>query len=183
MCEPVSMGIMAGVTIASTALSTAQGIQQANYQEQVARMNQKFSEDQARAEALAGNAEATTLKLKAAKFAATQKAQFAANGVDVESGSALDVLADTRLMSDEDAAVIKNNAARRAAGAAAQAANYGAQASAISSGRNWQTAGTLLGGAAKAAGYGIQGYQAWKANGGNLFPVGSSGSSSVSYGP
>jgi hypothetical protein len=170
MCEPISMGIMAGVTIASAGLSAFSQIRQGAYQAEVARMNAKFAGDQARVEALSGATEAETLKLKAGQFAGEQKAQFASAGVDVGSGSALDILADTRLMSDIDAATIKSNAASRAYARENQEMSDLAQANILSLSSKLEAAGTLIGGAAKAVGYGIKGYQAWKLNGGALFP-------------
>ena len=75
-----------------------------------------------------GAADANTSLQQAAKAASSQRAAMAAGGVDVGSGTALDVLADTASAGAFDAAISKNNAAREAYGYQVQAAMSRAEA-------------------------------------------------------
>ncbi len=50
-----------------------------------------------------------------------QKVAYAASGVDPTQGTPLEVMADTRLMSEQDAQTLRNNAAREAYGYQAKA--------------------------------------------------------------
>lgn len=63
-----------------------------------------------------GVQQAGAVDLKTAQVAGAQTAGYAASGVDAGSGSALDAMADTRMMSQYDKDVIANNAAREAWG-------------------------------------------------------------------
>lgn len=75
-----------------------------------------------------GAADANASLQQAAKAASSQRAAMAAGGVDVGSGTALDVLADTASAGAFDAAIAKNNAAREAYGYQVQAAMSRAEA-------------------------------------------------------
>lgn len=172
MCEPVTLGIMAGVAVVGAGIQTYSAIRQGEAQSAIAEMNAKFANQQATNEILVGEAQAEAFKAKAGQFQGTQKAEYAASGVDVTSGSALDVLADTRLMSDQDAQKIKDNASRRAYADEVSATGSSYQAQVISDSTKWEAAGTLLGGAARGASYAYQGIGAWKKNGGSMFPTG-----------
>lgn len=55
---------------------------------------------------------------------AENKVALAGAGVDIQSGTALDILADTRAQSTLDVETIRNNAAREAWGHKTQAAQY-----------------------------------------------------------
>jgi hypothetical protein len=68
-------------------------------------------------------------RLKTAQLKGTQTARMAANGVALDSGSALDVLTSTDVMGEADANTIRDNAGKEAYGYKSQAANYRAQAS------------------------------------------------------
>jgi hypothetical protein len=57
----------------------------------------------------------------------TQRAGYAGQGVDVGTGSAVDVAADTTALGELDAMTIRNNAKREAYGYQVQAAGFRAQ--------------------------------------------------------
>jgi len=52
-------------------------------------------------------------RLRAAGLFGAQRAQLAANGVDLGSGGALDILQTTQQMGDHDAAIIRDNGTRK----------------------------------------------------------------------
>lgn len=75
-----------------------------------------------------GASDANAALQQANKTASSQRVAMAAGGVDVGSGTALDVLADTASAGAFDAAIAKNNAAREAYGYQVQAAMSRAEA-------------------------------------------------------
>ena len=76
-----------------------------------------------------------------------QKAGLAANGIDVGSGSAVDLLSDTKAYGELDQLTIRNNAAREAQGYTNQGISYANQAQVDEA----SSAATLQGGALKGA--------------------------------
>lgn len=67
-------------------------------------------------------------ELKTRQLQGHQAAMMAANGVDLSSGSPLNILSDTEFMGANDAGVIARNAAREAWGYNVQAQNYSSNA-------------------------------------------------------
>lgn len=63
-----------------------------------------------------GNFEAGRLRMMGSKLIAEQNTRYANSGVDTTAGTPLAVMADTRLMSEVDARMAENNAARRVRG-------------------------------------------------------------------
>ncbi len=100
----------------------------ANYQAQVARNNQIIAEQTADAEIVAGQRAAEMESLKTAAKVAKVKAAFGARGVDVSTGSALEVQASERELGKLDAETVLSNAQMRAYGYRSRAVSYGAQA-------------------------------------------------------
>lgn len=89
---------------------------QYNYQAQVARNNATMAEYQARDVLERGQREEQNRRLKTAAMFGDQRAQLAANGVDLGEGSATELLTTTKFMGENDALTIRNNAARDAWG-------------------------------------------------------------------
>jgi hypothetical protein len=100
---------------------------QAEYELGVSQSNQALAEIQARDVVTRGNKEAQLLKAKGQAMIGSQRTALAAQGIDIESGSALDVQADTAAQIDLDIITIRNNAWREAWGYKYQAAQYGFQ--------------------------------------------------------
>lgn len=63
-----------------------------------------------------GNYEAGRLRMMGSKLIAEQRTRYANSGVDTSSGTPLAVMADTRMMSELDARMAENNAARKVRG-------------------------------------------------------------------
>lgn len=90
--------------------------EEADYEEQVADKNRTIAQG-AQSNAYAqGQQQQMASRLKYGNLKGEQAAAYGASGVSVNSGSALKTLGDTQAMSDYDAKVIANNAAREAWG-------------------------------------------------------------------
>lgn len=113
--------------------------------------------NEAAAEAIArGDRQANQVKIGAKRLIGAQRAQLAASGVDVNSGSALDVQADTAGMGAMDALTAKNNAWREAWGYKAQALDSASRGRFASLAADASSRSTILTGGLDALRYGTQ---------------------------
>jgi len=138
-------------TAASAAGSVGGGIasaQAANYQGQVARNNATIAANNARYSASATSAATTQAGLQARAKDASVKAGAAANGVDVDTGSAANVLTSQRELGDLDTATVANRGAQQVYGYRSQAVSDTAQSQLDFS----QEPGDVAGGVLKAVG-------------------------------
>jgi hypothetical protein len=126
----------ANIALASTAFQMYGQYQQGksqqaqyNYQAQVDANNAQIVEWQAQDAIKRGDIEEQQHRLKVAQLAGRQRSALAASGVDVSSGSALDVLGDTAELGELDALTIRSNAAREAYNYRVQASNAQAASS------------------------------------------------------
>lgn len=163
MCNPAAIYI--GVTLASAAASAyssySQGQQAQSmykYQSAMAERNAQISELQARDIEKQGAIEEAQHRLKVQGMIGEQKSAIAAGGVAVDTGSPLDILADTAGLGEFDAQVIRSNARKQAWAARTQAQGYLAEAGALNTAgsnayRNGTVgaAGSLLSGASSVA--------------------------------
>jgi hypothetical protein len=116
--------VMSGVSSGMQANAQQQAQQ---YQAQVASNNAKLAGEQASSTVQAGQAAAMQSGLQAAQVLGEQKAALAANGVNLGSGSAIDLQATTHYLNAQDISNITNNAARQAWGYNVDSSNYAAQ--------------------------------------------------------
>lgn len=130
----VAIGSLA-LTAASTVMGAIGKSQEAaaqagmaNYQAQVARNNQRVAEWNAQRALQQGQVDEQNQRFKAAALLGSQRAELASQGGDVDSGSPLDIQADTARAGEYDAQAIRNNAAVKAYGYRVQGANAGAEA-------------------------------------------------------
>ena len=100
----------------------------ANYQAQLARNNQMIAEGYAQRALQQGRVDEQNQRFKSAALLGSQRAALASQGGDVDSGSPLDIQADTARAGEYDAQAIRNNAALKAYGYRVQGANAGAEA-------------------------------------------------------
>lgn len=100
------------------------------YEAAVARNNQTIANYQADLAVQNGAVQEQNQQLKTASMAGDQRAALAANGVDLGTGSATEVLATTEFMGKRDALTIRDNAARQAWAYKNQALGYGSEAAA-----------------------------------------------------
>lgn len=112
---------------AASAQAAAQS-QAASYQAQVARNAQTVANWNADNARKVGIINEDQQRQKTGLISGAQKAALAAQGGDVTSGSAVDILGDTARAGEMDAQTIRSNAARTAWGYQVQASGAGAQA-------------------------------------------------------
>lgn len=122
------MGV--GASAVGTALSTTGAYSAAQsqrsalqYGASVSRSNAALVASQASDALRAGQAQEQNSDMRTAQLKSTQRAQLAANGVDLGTGSANDVLTTTAFMGGRDAAQIHTNALLQAWGYQTQATN------------------------------------------------------------
>jgi len=111
----MGLSLLGGISQASAL--EAQG----NYQDTIAKINAGFAERNAADAIKRGEKEANQHKQKVGEIVSEQRAGFAAQNIDVGSGSAADVQLGTDLQGIEDAKTIRNNAIREALGYKMQA--------------------------------------------------------------
>ena len=119
---------------------------QANYNAAVARNNATTANYQAQAAIESGRLKEQQHRLKVKNLKGQQTASMAANGIQLGSGTAAEVIGDTEQQGELDARMIAHNAQLEAWGFKGKAANYEADAvGTIAAGKNKAT-GSLLSG-------------------------------------
>lgn len=155
MCD---FGLVLG--IGSAVLGGMGQMQQANataasarYNAQVAEMNAKLAERRAQDSIRRGMDEEQRQRIQTARLSGQQMVAIAANGIDADFGSPMDVLVDTQVLGELDALTIRTNAEREAydhrmnaMNQQSQAGLLRAEASAARKGGMLAAAGTLLSG-------------------------------------
>jgi len=137
MCDGFSeamMAVGAASAVGSAAISGVSAAQQANasqaaanYNAEVAANNATIASEQRSAALRQGQLQVQQEQMQAARTLGSQRAALAANGVQLDSGSATDLLASTKFLADQDVNTIQSNAARQAWGYAVDQANYQGQ--------------------------------------------------------
>ena len=131
-------------TVLATALSVVGGLMQgvaannaAKAEASVANQNARISEVQATDAVKRSSKEEMKLRRQMSLLQGQQRSQLAASGVDVDTGSALEMQDASMREGEQDAAAIRFNAARESWGHKVNAVNYRNQASAArASGKN-----------------------------------------------
>ena len=135
------------LALAGAGASAVGTLEAGSYQGEVASNNAKIATQNAAYAREAGQEQAAIASRKGAAQGAALKTGLAANGVDVNSGSAVDVEAGARETSKLDAETVLNNAELQAYGYTTQATNFKAQAKQDVIGSEFGAAGSLLGNA------------------------------------
>lgn len=156
MCDPVTALAVTAAVVSATG-SVYGGLaasQQGKYEQRVANENAKLAASQAADAQERGALEARNYQRRVAQTQGRQQAAMAANGIDTNFGSALDVQRDTAMIAREDAQTIYDNAGNEIQGFDISANNYRAQGaaarargSAALTGSILEGGSTLLGGA------------------------------------
>ncbi len=136
MCDPTTLAVasLATSVIGGGMQYMAQkqaGAAQANalrYQADVDKNNSIIQERLAKDAIERGKTEEQMHRIKIGQLKGQQLNAFAKNGVETDSGSALDVLSDTAMIGELEALTIRNNAEREAYGYRVQGMNYSASA-------------------------------------------------------
>lgn len=169
--DPISLTMMgmavAGGAIAAKSKMDSAGAQASNaaYQAQVAENNAKVADQNAALETQSGEIQATNYGLKTRAKVGATTAQQGASGVDLNTGSSVDVRAGESELGALDALTIRSNAARRAygytvaaTGDRAQSGLLSTESSQIKEAAPWQAAASLLSTASSAGGK----YASWQ---------------------
>ena len=102
--------------------------QQYDYQAQVNENNKQIAEWQAQDAVDRGSVKEKQHRIKVSQLKGRQRSVLAASGVEVDDGSALDILGDTAELGELDALTIRSNSEREAYDYKVAAMNQGAQA-------------------------------------------------------
>jgi hypothetical protein len=123
--EPMMLQALgAGMSVAS-AYSNSQASKAAyGAQAQINRNNAQVAQWQAQDALARGDRAVYQSRLKTNQLKGTQRARMAASGVDLGTGSALNILTDTEYFGEIDAATLKDNAAKEAWALRNQASNF-----------------------------------------------------------
>ena len=136
----------AGAATAGTVMSATAAAKNANAQAAQDATNERYAYEAARNTEQQGEVDAARVQMQGTQLESSQKAAFAANGIDLSSGTVGDTLAQTARFTELDAENIRRNAALNARGYRQQGLQYGAQGQlALTAGRQ-QVAGSIIGG-------------------------------------
>ncbi|GAA0567440.1 hypothetical protein ACFQH5_15670 [Halomonas salifodinae] len=152
MCEPTTLAYIAGgLQLAQGVAGYQQARAQGKYQQAVAEQNARAQEQQAQDARARGVVAGEEQRDRARQVGARQATGLAASGLDISSGTSLDLFAETATLGEYDAQVAENNAYREAFGFQTRAAESRASGrNARQAGRN-RAFGTLLTSGASAA--------------------------------
>lgn len=140
-----------GLTGLSTGMQINSIGNQGSYAASAYRANANMLDEQAASVGQQGAWQANKLRQKGQQIAGTQTAAISANGLDVQQGSPLALLAGTAQKSEEDAQTTTYNANLKMWGLQNQANAYRSQANYIEDAASNQQIGTLLTGITKVA--------------------------------
>ena len=146
LLDPFTLGILgAGVSAAGSIVGGISSSNAAKYQAQVAENNALIERQNADYAMKAGEAQTEKSSLRGAANLAAIKASQAANGVDVNTGSNLDVQESARETNKLDTLTTLNNAQLQAYGYRTQATAFESQAQLDKSAANSDLIGGFLG--------------------------------------
>lgn len=134
-----------GLAIGGTVWNAVQTHRAGKKQEQQANFNAAIAEEQAEDAVARGKQEEDRYRAGVRANVGTARTAFAAQGVDVGSGSAADVQGDIAYLGELDALQLRNNAAREAWGYRVEARNYVDQGKNARSNARNQIIGSALG--------------------------------------
>lgn len=115
MCEPVTIGAIVAAGVGMAVQASAASARGAAVREGAIR-NAVVAERQAADAVARATLPGARMRMRGGQFVGVQEAHFGASGVLAGGGSAGDLTKETRIISDVDEEVIRNNAAREAFG-------------------------------------------------------------------
>jgi hypothetical protein len=130
------MGISAGVAMGAGALTSALGAQQKAQGQKTALEGQAYMNDinarmaelSAQSSLLQGQRQEASIYLKRGQIKSSQRAALSANGIDLTSATAQNIMTSTDVMGQIDANTVNANAVRQAWGYRTEGTNYTNQA-------------------------------------------------------
>jgi len=142
-------------TVVSAGYQANQQRQQGKFRKGVADYNARVAENEAEQTRNVGVERENLQRRKTAELLSKQRAQLGASGVELTSGSALQLQEDTQTLGEADALRIRSNFEGRAGALDTGAALTTQQGEFEESAGNSAAVGTLLAGAGKALGSGV----------------------------
>ncbi len=109
-------GLLVASQLASGMAQASAYEAQASFSESQADINARFAELEAEAALVQGDKDAAEYSKKVRSIVGSQRAALAAQGIDVDSGTALEIQLETAAQGAMDAQTIKNNAWRQSFG-------------------------------------------------------------------
>lgn len=152
MCGAFALPAAIALSVGSGLMGASSAIDGGNYQSGLLKQNAAFKNQAADEAILAGNTDADWQRVRTGQAVGEQRTSLAANGIDVNSGSAGQLQDDTAMIGELDALTIQNNAAREAYGYRTQANQDIANAKQVKKNAKSQAIGSILGGAGSAFG-------------------------------
>lgn len=134
-------GDIAGGIVKAKALKT-----QGQYERQIAEFNARLSDIQGRDAIIRSEKNVVQIRKQKKQVLGAQRAALAAQGLDLSSGSAADVQADTERLAQEDVTEIRSNAWKEAFGFKVEALNYRQGGSLAEMTRRHQAKQTIISG-------------------------------------
>lgn len=130
MCNPVLALTIAATAVSAvgTGMQAASSAAQSRYAARVADRNAQMEDLAARDAIDRGKVESQNYQRQASQMQGAQRASMAANGIDIDYGSAALVRGDSARFAGEDVQNIRQNSIREARGFEINAANYRSQA-------------------------------------------------------
>ena len=153
MCDPVT--ITAVASVASTAFLVTSQIRQGKFKKGVAAYNARVSENEAQETRRAGVEAENIQRRETAELLSKQRAQLGAAGVELTSGSALELQESTVALGEADALRIRSNFEQRIGALGTEAELTRGQGAFAQTAGQTQALGTLLGGTATALDTGV----------------------------
>ena len=153
MCEPST--IMAVVAVASAAFSARTQVKQGKYQKGVAEYNARVAENEAEETRRIGVEEENIQRQRTAELLSRQRAQLGAAGVELGTGSALQLQESTITLGEADALRIRSGVESRIGALGTSAELTGQQGEFAQQAGQSEAVGTLLGGTATALDTGV----------------------------
>lgn len=150
MCDPVSIGL--GATALAGGLSAYGQVQQGKAAVQVGKNNQIMADRAAQDAQKRGELEVQAINRRAAQIGGAQRANMAAKGLSLESGTPAELLAQTDFFAAVDAEQARFNAKSEASNLTWQGKNARAQGDMSKYNSNLGAAGTVLSAASSVAG-------------------------------
>ena len=167
------MAAATALIVGATALSAGAGImnsyaqskalkQQGQYEQQIYQQNARSLERQAGDTIERGRIEAAKVRRGARSVIGQQRTSYAGQGVDVNSGTALDLQDETFAMGEMDVLTVKNNSWLEAFGYKTEASNQKFKAAYTRRAADFNAQATLVTGGLRAAGDILEGAYKYK---------------------
>lgn len=160
MCNPVAFQVVALVIAAAgTAYQVDASNKATDAANEQAAENAKAADAQAKNVEQAGYVQEDRIRQRTRQMLASQRTGFAANNVDMSTGTPMDILGDTAVMGEQDALTVRANAAREAWGLKAQQVGYQNEMSLNTATNKNRNTGTILTSASSMANQGASIYR------------------------